>query len=576
MALNIKSFSDLFKGNLYYDLQKFCDAVIVAEDGTEFKAHKLFLSKRSEYFRTYFRGNVEKKDRVKLAFSKDILNDILIFIYTGEIRIGASNIACMIVAADYLVIDDFVEKCKHFAFQKISVENCISLFIASFVVETLGIREYCYRFVQLHFGSLVNHNSGLEELPYSALKSLLSHDSLRVTDEAAVWKAIVIWVEGNVAERLIYVPELLNYIRWNSAKCSLASNIRKSTIFRDNVFCKSIDLEKYTSTSEHEMLQSGISSSSTHRCPSKMYLFMCKNASPFSDDISEVYITYDEQMDIWRKVGEIDESFYNLFSNGRFIFMFNTVLGEMKAFDLLSKTRVEKENIRPHFQLHWVVQSRNHIFVVGEFNSITVNTDVECYDPVEDIWKTCMPVPSVHVCGVAAFNERVYVVGYEERPDGLEMKALAYDMLSDDWSEIEKPKQIRTSFGLISYRDQLYLFGGRTEGRNITTSVEVYSIMKNEWVEYPALPFAYEIPCALIFQEELIVFDDCPIDEILEEKFPPCVWNDELKSWITETPFPEIHRYVFCCIEDKEILLELSKENKNSETVWMKTPFSTH
>ena len=576
MALN--SFNDLFTGSLYYGLQKFCDAIIVAEDGTEFKAHKLFLSVRSEYFRTYFRGNIEKKDRLVLAFNKDILNDILIFIYTGEVRLRANNIASMIIAADYLLIEDFLVQCKHFAVQEISIENCTSLLIASLTVEKLGITEYCYRFVQVYFESLVDYSkSSIEELPYSILKSLLSHDSLGVIDETTVWKAIVIWVKGNDAERLKYVPELLNCIRWNSVNCSLASAIRKNTVFQENIFCKSIDLEKYTSTSKHEIPQCGTHSFSAERCPSKMYLFMSKNTSPFSNNTYEMYLTYDEQIDIWRKVGEIDESFYNLFGSNRFIFMFNTISREMKAFDLLSKIWVKKENMRSSRQAYWVAQNRNHIFVIGGWSSMTINTDVECYDPKEDVWKFCRPVPSINICGVVVLNEILYVAGYQDEPDRLEMRVLAYDMLYDDWFDIKKPKQIRTSFGLINYREQLYIFGGRTEENNVTTSVEIYSIELKEWVEFPDLPFPYEIPHALILQDKLIVFDDCPVGGTSEYRFSPCIWNDQLQSWIVETifsPFFEIHRYVFCCIEDREILLELSKENKDSKTVWIKTPFA--
>lgn len=578
MALNIKSFNDLFKGSLYRDLHKLCDATIVAEDGTEFNAHKLFLSMKSEYFRTYFRGNIEKKNRLVVAVPKDILEDILIFIYCGEVRLHTHNIASTIIAADYFQIDDLLPQCIPFALREISVENCTSLLVASYIVERLGIAEHCYRFVQVHFESLVhNINSGIEELPYNTLKSLLKDDSLCVANEETVWKAIEIWVNGNDEERLKYVPELLTYIRWNSDNYRLASYICENSIVRENVFCRNIDLEKYASTSKYKMPQSDINNTFPDRCHSKMYIFVCRNTSPYLNNTSEIYLTYDEQIDIWRKVGETDEDFHALFAKNSFIFTFNKVSKEMKAFDLLKKVWVKKENMRSARQAYCAVQCENSLFVVGGFNFMMINTDVECYDILEDTWKYCMSIPPINISGAAVISKTLYVIGFPEDSDILEMRALAYNTLTDDWSDIEKPKQFRINFGIINFRDQLYILGGRTEENSITTSVEKYSAVNNEWEEFPPLPFPYELPQAIILQDKLMVFDDCPISLVDKSRFSPCVWNDEAQAWDVEmisSPFNQIHMYALCCIEDRDILLDLSKENKDSETVWRKSPFA--
>lgn len=577
MALNIKSFNDIFRGSLYRNFHKLCDTTIVAEDGTEFKAHKMFLSLRSEYFRTYFRGDIEKKNRLVVAVRKDILEDILIFIYCGELRLHTHNIASTIIAADYFQIDDLLSQCIPFALREISVENCASLLVASYSVERLGIAEHCYRFVQVHFESLVrNINSGIEELPYCIFKNLLKDDSLCVASEETVWKAIVIWVNGNKEERLRHVPELLTYIRWNSGNDKLASYICENTIVRENVFCRSIDLEKYASTSKYKMLQSDIPNTFQDRCPSKMYIFICRNTSPNFNNASDIYLTYDEKIDIWRKVGETDEDFHALFSKNSFIFMINKISKEMKAFDLLKKVWIKKECMQSARQAYCAVQCENSLFVIGGFNFMMINTDVECYDILKDTWKYCMTIPPMNVSGAAVIGRTLYVIGFPEDSERLEMRALAYNTLNDVWSDIEKPKQFRTNFGIINFRDQLYILGGRTEENSITTSVEKYSAVNNEWENFPSLPFPYELPQAIILQDKLMVFDDCPISVVHKSRFSPCVWNDENQTWDVEminSPLNQIHMYALCCIEDRDILLALSKENKDYETVWRKTPF---
>lgn len=100
--------------------------------------------------------------------------------------------------------------------------------------------------------------------------------------------------------------------------------------------------------------------------------------------------------------------------------------------------------------------------------------------------------------------------------------------------------------------------------------------MKNQWEKLPALPFPYELPQAIKLQNKLLVYADCLDGFINTFRFSPCVWNDEAETWdvqMSSSPFYNIHMYAVCCIDDSDLLPKLCKENKDSATVWRKTPF---
>lgn len=142
---------------------------------------------------------------------------------------------------------------------------------------------------------------------------------------------------------------------------------------------------------------------------------------------------------------------------------------------------MDKEKMYKASPSDFDVQNENSLFVVGGYRimMIIVNTVVERYDSAEDIWPFCAPISPIHVCGAAVINRTLYVIGYH---DGLEMKALEYNIIHDDLSDIVSPKQCRTRFEIVNFWEELYIvLGGRTEENNITSSVVKYCTTNNEW-----------------------------------------------------------------------------------------------
>lgn len=155
------------------------------------------------------------------------------------------------------------------------------------------------------------------------------------------------------------------------------------------------------------------------------------------------------------------------------------------------------------------------------------------------------------------------------------MRALAYDSVNHVWTDICATKQFRTNFALINFRERLYIFGGRIEERRATGRVEVYCPENNEWEFLSDLPFLYQQPHAVILNDKIIVYDECP-GAVPDSRLPPCTWNEETETWDVEklfSPYNKIHLYQFCCVDDRRTLKELSNENKNLKSIWSKSSF---
>ena len=98
----LQSLNELRKANFR------CDTTLRV-DGQTFPAHSLVLIAASDYFRALFSTELQVKEKqenlVELKVVKSsIMEDVLEFMYLGQVNITASNAHDLLVASDYLII----------------------------------------------------------------------------------------------------------------------------------------------------------------------------------------------------------------------------------------------------------------------------------------------------------------------------------------------------------------------------------------------------------------------------------------------------------------------------------------
>ncbi|XP_066538294.1 zinc finger and BTB domain-containing protein 8A isoform X2 [Hoplias malabaricus] len=95
----------------------FCDCNVLVE-GQLFRAHRNILFGSSGYFRMLLsqgaKTSLEPVSTSFDAFSSDVFNVILDFVYSGRLELDSANVIEVMSAASYLQMDDVIAYCKSF------------------------------------------------------------------------------------------------------------------------------------------------------------------------------------------------------------------------------------------------------------------------------------------------------------------------------------------------------------------------------------------------------------------------------------------------------------------------------
>ena len=111
-----------WKERLYCDITLKCGSKTI-------QAHKLVLISVSDYFKNLFKYEVTKieYDLDCNIFKDSIIEHIVLFAYTGKIKIDEFIVQDLLVAASFLQIKFIIFECEKFMAQNIEMDNIIPL-----------------------------------------------------------------------------------------------------------------------------------------------------------------------------------------------------------------------------------------------------------------------------------------------------------------------------------------------------------------------------------------------------------------------------------------------------------------
>ena len=156
----------------FYKEQKYCDVTLKISDEQKIQVHRVVLASASRYFDSLFGSQFQEaeKDEVKLPdFDRSIMNCLIEFVYSGNIRINAENVFALLHAANYFGVD-FVEKsCSEFLKSCIDDDSCLIILQTADTFALEHLREVAKRHVLRHFANASKGN-GFLTLPCQLLK----------------------------------------------------------------------------------------------------------------------------------------------------------------------------------------------------------------------------------------------------------------------------------------------------------------------------------------------------------------------------------------------------------------------
>ena len=223
-----------------------CEVVIVV-NGKQFYAHRNVLAASSPYFRAMFSSNMkehlENKPVILENITAEIMEELLNFIYTGNIKITPFNVKDFVSASNYLLMTSLKETCVSFMNSMLNPSNCLGIEAAAFKFDCSALRNTAHRYVYDNFVA-VSQTDEFKLLSAERLMECLASDDIRVEREEQVFEALMEWMNYDVEARRGYLKQLAQHIRFPlMSPYYLADHVETEDIVLSSPECTSLLLE---------------------------------------------------------------------------------------------------------------------------------------------------------------------------------------------------------------------------------------------------------------------------------------------------------------------------------------------
>ena len=216
-----------------------CDTTLIVE-GQTFLAHRNVLAASSGYFLGLFTTDMKegRESQVSLeGFKSFIMEDLLNYIYTGEVKINDSNVKELVFVADYLLINNLKEKGSRHLKDTLQPGNCLSIRQFAEKYQCKELLEKAEEYVSVHFVSVSKSDEFLG-LEAEQVTELLTDDEITVDSEEQVYEAVVSWVYHDLDNHRQFFPDLLKCVRLPSiSKYYLVEFLEKEELLMSNLEC---------------------------------------------------------------------------------------------------------------------------------------------------------------------------------------------------------------------------------------------------------------------------------------------------------------------------------------------------
>ena len=191
-----------------------CDVTIKIED-EEFHAHRNILSASSDYFFAMFNGNMKERHAREITISgvdKDSMEQIMHFIYTGEITLDWNNVEPILQSANLMLVQSVKDACSRFLESRLTVKNCIGIQGLAETYACTKLWEIANTFIFQNFPHVAESEEFLN-LNEKQVEVLFQSDDISVENEERVYEALLGWIKYDLENRRELFPNLMEYIR---------------------------------------------------------------------------------------------------------------------------------------------------------------------------------------------------------------------------------------------------------------------------------------------------------------------------------------------------------------------------
>ena len=523
--------------------ERFCD-VIVEVKGKECKAHKAVLAASSPFFLTLLESNMRESNEhlIKIELedaTASIMEDVLKYVYTGNVSVTEESAHNLIATADYLFLPGLKSLACDFLKEILATENCVFYYYFAERYQCMNLKEECRELIKSNFSAVMETDDFLN-LDVKQVLEWVSSDDITVSAEEEVFRGIVKWVHQSKSEREKEFSDLLQHIRLGSLDHNFLFNkLVKEELITANNDCLNFVLSSLES----------IFSPTLQRC--------IKSRACLQTQLSGIFVCggrkalcYRPSENIWYQLPNMlmEHQNHAAMQYRDKVYIFSTCNQSGADFYIPST------NTWGAFQIQCAshVKKFCSLFTLHENTTLYALTE-ECfsrsnillYDPVKCEWRVTVirPPNKVHQCGVAdgyhlymiggcdsyrfwgnsgattvlridihvekgnweevapmnegsynafgtAMNGKIYVAGGKQ--SSLVLKTCEmYDPATNEWQMMPSLDVLRHSSSMVCFQGSLYVIGGfNNHSREL--SVEMFDTSTNKWIKRSTIPIKNE------------------------------------------------------------------------------------
>lgn len=553
----------------------FCD-VSLSVEGQIFPANKIVLAAASPYFFGLFSSDLLERTSsvIKIeALSSSMIQNVLNYMYSGEIIIDFSNAKEIIMAADYLIMPSLKSLASSVLLENLSSHNCIDL-------NVFGVRYSCMDLIERASECMLEkfENASLSEyfkqLDFLTLESLIREDDLEVEREEHVLDRVLDWVKYDVSNREEYLPQLLESIRmFSMSKVSLTEYLEEEDLIKENAVCTNILKE---ALEMHLFPDMALNSYQSQRnCVQRTNL---KVAIVVGGHIARMkaiprMIAYALPNGGWYEIGvkmkEGRSRHCAAVCGGSIIILGGRSTCRMEMVDVQANT-CNPNYIAEGFlsvKHSAIVSFKEKVFLFGGENLNPVYDDelqgqdkVRVYDPKQEKWDTLAPMscPRMAHCAVLV-GSFVYVVGGccgEE----VYQSGERYDIETDQWMPIAAMNEKRCYAAGANLRGKVFIAGGYPGDQWVAyDSCELYDPETDHWDTIISMPVP-RAACGVAQVDDDIFLFGGESDGTPNGKLNSVVlYNKKEDNWKEVTKMPVSRSCLQVCVLNlpKDVLIPL-------------------
>ena len=573
--------------------EKFCDAVVSVK-GKQFKAHRVVLAAASPFFQSLWESNMiegnEQLIEIKLEeATASAMEDVLQFIYTGNVSVTEESCHELIATADYLLLRGLKSLASDVLKRKVAINNCVSNYYFADKYQCSKLKRKCCWFIKSLFSAVMT-TEGFLNLNMKQVMEWVCSDDIEVRNEEDIFTGIVKWVSHNKSERESCFPDLLCQVRLGSiSRYFLRETIAKEELVISNNTCLNFVL---TSIIAPDKRLCKLPRTCLQTCTEGIFVCGGRRAMCYRPETNLFYhmanlmfehqhhavIQYREKVYIFSKQTVADEESEedqeaNYFEQSH--------VAEYYVPSKNSWGSIQT-NFQYNDQFSSLVLLNDHSFLYALTNDKTLRENtVFAYDPDQNTWKLLDTSRSQWGACCVAVGHHLYIIGGSGNADSIATgitKVERFDPKDNNsHGEVAPLNEARHDAFGAAMGDKIYVAGGiqmREQRCRLLNTCEVYDPSTNEWQMIASLQVPRHSASMVCYKGALYVIgglkntnNQSSARELSVEMF-----DTERSEWKEQTAIPvgsertedrskQIHYKACFATVDKDLLLSVNTIN---------------